>query len=160
MLPSSSHFLDISTLSPFLSHYSIAEAAVQSEAALAKNFLSEHDSNSEADTLHEAYRLLSQVPECFPEIIKCYKIAMTIGVSSATAERSFSSLRRIKTYLRSTMTQTHLSDLALLNIERDLSSKLWDQVDEIVLRFAESHKNSRIINFYCHDQLLLLSSDY
>ena len=148
LLPTSTHFLDMSTLTPFLSHYSIGKTAVESEASLAKNFFSERrdsDPSSEADTLHEAYHLLSQVSECFPEIIKCYKIAMTIGVSSATAERSFSSLRRTKTYLRSTMGQTRLSDLALLTIERDLSSKLWDQVDELVLRFAETHKNSRII---------------
>ena len=46
-------------------------------------------------------------------------------------------------YLRSTMTQTRLSDLALLYIERDLSSRLWDQIDvlkqlALVLRFAEA----------------------
>ena len=41
-------------------------------------------------------------------------------------------------YLRSTMTQTRLSDLALLYIERDLSSRLWDQIDVLVLRFAEA----------------------
>ena len=43
------------------------------------------------------------------------------------------------------MTQTRLSDLALLYIERDLSSRLWDQIDVLVLRFAETHKNSRIL---------------
>ena len=40
------------------------------------------------------------------------------------------------------MTQTRLSDLALLYIEIDLSSRLWDQIDVLVLRFAE---NSRIL---------------
>ena len=40
------------------------------------------------------------------------------------------------------MTQTRLSDLALLYIERDLSSRLWNQIDVLVLRFAETHKNS------------------
>ena len=48
-------------------------------------------------------------------------------------------------YLRSTMTQTRFSDLALLYIERDLSSRLWNQIDELVLRFAETHKKSRIL---------------
>nr|CAH7756469.1 unnamed protein product [Callosobruchus chinensis] len=45
-----------------------------------------------------------------PEIIKLLKIIMTIPVSTCTAERSFSALRRIKTYLRSTMTQQRLND--------------------------------------------------
>ena len=127
LVPGSSDFLDMSILSPFLNHYSIDKTAVESEASVANYFLREHD--DPAPSLHEAYRLLSQVPECFPEIIKCYQIAMTIGVTSATAERSFSSLRRVKTHLRSTMGQTCLSDLAILYIERDLSSKLWDKID-------------------------------
>nr|CAH7742351.1 unnamed protein product [Callosobruchus chinensis] len=44
------------------------------------------------------------VKDMTPEIIKLLKIIMTIPVSTCTAERSFSALRRIKTYLRSTMT--------------------------------------------------------
>ena len=36
------------------------------------------------------------------------------------------------------MTQTHLSELALLYIERDLSTKLRDKIDGLVLRFAET----------------------
>ena len=39
--------------------------------------------------------------------------------STATVERSFSSLRSLKTYLRSTMSQQRLDDLAILYIERD-----------------------------------------
>ena len=38
LLPTSTHFLDMSTLTPFLSHYSIGKTAVESEASLAKNF--------------------------------------------------------------------------------------------------------------------------
>ena len=75
--------------------------------------------------------------ECFPALIKCVQISMTIGVTSATAERSFSSLRRVKTYLRSTMTQDRLSNLALLYIEREVSNQLWDCLDDILIRFAE-----------------------
>ena len=38
----------------------------------------------------------------------------------ASGERSFSKLKLIKTYLRSTMTQERLSDLAILSIEKKL----------------------------------------
>jgi hypothetical protein len=70
---------------------------------------------------------------------------MTIGVTSATAERSFSSLRRMKTYLRSTMTQDRLSNLALLYIEREVSGQLRDNLDTLVVKFGEKHSNSRIV---------------
>ena len=56
--------------------------------------------------------------------------------ATATVERSFSSLRHIKTYLRSTMSQERLDNLALLSIERELSSRLWDSLDELVIEFA------------------------
>jgi len=41
---------------------------------------------------------------------------LTVPVSSCTAERSFSALRRLKTFLRSTMKQTRLNDVVLLNV--------------------------------------------
>ena len=149
LVPNSDLFLSLSTLSPFLLHYGIDELAMEAEASVVKAFLCDRDPNlcRSSNSLHKAYQLLSEVPEGFPATIKCYQIALTIGVSSATAERSFSSLRRIKTYLRSTMSQIRLSNLALLYIERDLSSNLWNQIDDLVIKFAEAHNNSRIALF-------------
>lgn len=145
LLPTSPQFLDISTLRPFLVHYSISDTAIEAEASLVKVFLADRGHDPHCPSLHEVYSHLVTVPECFPQLVRCYQIALTMGISSATAERSFSSLRRIKTYLRSTMTQDRLSNLALINIERDLSSQLWNRLDELVIRFAESHRNSRIV---------------
>ena len=72
---------------------------------------------------------------------------MTIHVSNASAERSFLSLRRLRTYLQSTMTQEQLTNLAVLYIERDLSSQLLDKHDDLVVSFAQNHNNSRIVLF-------------
>ena len=52
------------------------------------------------------------------------RIYLTVPISSAQAERTFSRLKLIKTYLRSTMGETRLSNLALLFIERELTEKL------------------------------------
>ena len=41
---------------------------------------------------------------------------MVLPVTSCEAERSFSTLRRLKTYLRTTMSQERLNGLALLNV--------------------------------------------
>lgn len=59
---------------------------------------------------------------------------MTLGVTSASAERSFSSLRRVKTYFRSTMTNDRLNHLALLSIEREISSSI--DMDNVINKFA------------------------
>jgi hypothetical protein len=56
--------------------------------------------------------------------IQCHK-----NYDSATAERSFSVLRRLKTYVRLTMNNDRLSSLALMHIYRDFSVDL-DKVME------------------------------
>ena len=53
----------------------------------------------------------------FPLVWKLILIAACIPVSTASPERSFSALRRLKTYLCSTMGHQRLSGLALMNIE-------------------------------------------
>ena len=62
---------------------------------------------------------------------------MTIPVTSATAERSFSVLKRIKTYLRATMGQERLTHLAVLSIERELSKNI--DLDLVIDRFDAMH---------------------
>ena len=44
----------------------------------------------------------------------------TIPVSTATPERTFSNLRRLKTYLRNTTSENRLNGLALMNIHHDI----------------------------------------
>ena len=112
LLPTSDNFLDVDTLRPFLQHYEIDISEVQIEVMTAKRLL--RNSKSKLEFLHHVYNELVPVKACFPRLLQSLKIAMTMGVSSASAERSFSSLRRIKTYLRSTMTKERLSNLALL----------------------------------------------
>jgi hypothetical protein len=68
-------------------------------------------------------------PALYPSIDTILCIMLTMPVTSATAERSFSVLRRLKTYVRSTMNNDRLSSLALMHIHRDFSVDL-DKVME------------------------------
>lgn len=54
----------------------------------------------------------------FLNLQKLYRLYLTIPVTSASAERSFSTLRQMKTYLRTTMTDTRVSNLGILQIEK------------------------------------------
>lgn len=47
---------------------------------------------------------------------------------------SFSKLNLIKNYLRSTMSQSHLSDLALLSIKNDAAKTV--KFDQVIINFA------------------------
>jgi len=68
-----------------------------------------------------AFLIANDMHDVFPNVSTLYKLFMTLPVSSATAERSFSRLKLIKSYLRSTMSESRLTNLALLSIERELS---------------------------------------
>ncbi|XP_060848161.1 52 kDa repressor of the inhibitor of the protein kinase-like [Rhopalosiphum padi] len=54
----------------------------------------------------------------YPNIFKLLKILATLPVSSATNERTFSTLKRIKTYLRNSTSEGRLNGLAMLSINK------------------------------------------
>jgi len=56
----------------------------------------------------------------FCEVEKLLRLLLVCPCSSAEAERSFSSLRRLKTWLRSTMTQTRLNSVAVCHCHQEL----------------------------------------
>nr|KYP44643.1 Zinc finger MYM-type protein 5 [Cajanus cajan] len=56
----------------------------------------------------------------FPNTYIAYKILLTLPITVATAKRSFSKLKLIKSYLRSTMLQDRLNGLAILSIESEI----------------------------------------
>ncbi|XP_041856904.1 zinc finger MYM-type protein 1-like [Melanotaenia boesemani] len=93
-------------------------------------------------TLMEFTQFLDPYQDVFFELFRLCKIAVVLPVSSASCERSFSSLRLIKTYLRSTMTEKRLSNLAVLSIESKRTKEL--DLEKFVKRFAEQHGNRRI----------------
>jgi hypothetical protein len=79
-------------------------------------------------------RFMKGMSSCFPNTIISYRILLTIPVTVASAERSFSKLKLLKSYLRSTMLQERLNGLAMIAIENDLleSIQYEDLIDEFV----------------------------
>jgi hypothetical protein len=70
----------------------------------------------------------------YPNVRRCLLVLLTMPVSTATAERSFSTMKRLKTYLRSTMTTERLSGLGLMNIYRDMKINSEYIVDKFAAR--------------------------
>lgn len=70
----------------------------------------------------------------FPDFFTACRLYLTIPVSVASAERSFSKLKLLKNYLRSTMGQSRLSDMAILGIERERHGLL--DIDTLIDQFA------------------------
>uniref|UniRef100_A0A673BCZ9 DUF4371 domain-containing protein n=1 Tax=Sphaeramia orbicularis TaxID=375764 RepID=A0A673BCZ9_9TELE len=61
-----------------------------------------------------------ELDSAMPQLYKLLSLVATIGATSAGVERSFSCLKRLKSYTSNTMGQGRLSSLALLAIERTL----------------------------------------
>jgi len=72
----------------------------------------------------KALSILKKTNGSFPNISIALRIMLTIPVTSACAERSFSKLKLIKTYLRNKLSQDKLSDLALISIEQEISNNI------------------------------------
>ena len=72
----------------------------------------------------------------FSEVHSLFQLYMTISATLATAERTFSVLWRMKTYLRSTMTQERLNNVMLLHIYKELTDET--NLEEIAQYFFNS----------------------
>jgi hypothetical protein len=77
--------------------------------------------------------------DCYPNVSVAYQILLTVPVTVASAERSFSKLKILRNCLRTTMLQDRLNGLAMCNIEKDILRNI--DIDNVLNDFAS--KNAR-----------------
>nr|XP_032522976.1 uncharacterized protein LOC116774368 [Danaus plexippus plexippus] len=85
-----------------------------------------------------------EIQELYPNVWIAFRIFATIPVTVASGERSFSKLKLIKTYIRSTTSQSRLSNLATLSIENEIAGQL--DFSQLIRSFAD--KKARKVKFY------------
>ena len=87
-----------------------------------KDFLTDIDDNGNQATLLDCLAILSHprynLIDAFPTLCKVYSIAVAMPVTSASSERTFSVLKRVKLIIRTSMIQERLEALLLMAIER------------------------------------------
>ena len=64
--------------------------------------------------------------EIYPNVYILLTILGSLPVPTATSERSFSTMRRLKTYLRSSIGNERMTGLALLSIQKDRQRKNYE----------------------------------
>ena len=81
------------------------------------------------------------------EVIKLIKPILVMPATNAVSERSASALRRVKTYLRTTMHQDRFNHLMILHIHKDAVDKL--PLDKCVYEFISlnAHRSNSIAKF-------------
>jgi len=78
-----------------------------------------------SDHVPDAHGVLSELLKmegAFPDLLVFVQIVLIVPIAYTTAERSFSTILRVKTYLRSNMTDQRLNSLCLLAVEREMGS--------------------------------------
>ena len=99
-----------------------------------------------ADTVTILQEMNPETRGLFKDIETLVRLLLVVPVSSAEAERSFSALRRLKTWLRSTMTQKRLNGVAVCHIHQDRLDKL-DRKD-IAQQFVQG--NEEVVIWFLH----------
>ena len=77
--------------------------------------------------------------ETFPIILRIY---LTLPVANTEGERSFSALKRVKNYLRSSLTQDHVCDFCIIAIEKRFTKSMSfkDIVDKFTAAKCRKHQ--------------------
>ena len=81
------------------------------------------------------------------EVVKLLTLILVMTATNAVSERSASALRRIKTYLRTTMHQDRLNHLMVLHVHKDKTDNIYLEgcVNEFIS--LNSHRSDKIAKF-------------
>ena len=142
--PKHASFLDKKCLQPMAQFYGVTEENLTAELHQIQRLLERKKAQGHVvnDTL-EFLALMRPYRDAFVDLYRLMCISLTLPVTSASCERSFSCLRRIKNYLRNSSGDTRNSNLALLSINKQRTKTL--DVQRIIDIFASNHKNRRIV---------------
>ena len=81
------------------------------------------------------------------KVIKLVKLILIMSATNSVSELSFSFLKRIKTYLRSTTTNNQLNDLLVLHIHKLLTdSILWKLLTSSLREEKEENQDLDFVN--------------
>ena len=133
-------------VSPF---YSPGSSVLEAEVQIFRNFLSDNPVSREIKRAASVVKTLYEdgLHTVLPVFYKASCILATIPAMSCSAERSFSGLRRVKTYLRSTMGQERLGSISLLCMERAYTNRtLENDMDRFIDVFG--HRSHRVSHFF------------
>ena len=79
----------------------------------------------------------------FPQVFKAIKLYLSVPACTTTAERSFSCLKLIKTWLRSTMKSERLSNLAIIKMNNVKKMEFQLDVNQVIDDFISISKSGR-----------------
>lgn len=114
------------------STYNLNESELKSELLVLNKMFNSNNIKDELEKRIDFFKE-NNLRGAFQNYYQCLKIFLSIPTNTASNERSFSSLKKLKTYLRLTMCQPRLSSIATLYIERNVKVN----IDQVIDTFDE-----------------------
>ena len=117
-------------LGEIITHFGddLEEAELRTELSMLKNTM--QGMSFSIDCFKEK---LTPYQTLFSQISELFRLLLIMPATSATSERSFSSLRHINTYLRTSMKQERLNHLMMIYIHKDKKIDFTEAMKEFVL---------------------------
>ena len=110
--------------------------------------------SGEFQSFHEIYSAFQSLYQCkkdlISEIVTVFKLILVNPATNAVSETSFSTARRLKTWLRSSMNQIRFNNLATLMIHSDRTANI--DLDKVASEFASGNDNRKrhFVDFIVH----------
>ena len=140
LCPRGHNFLFEEHLIKFAAAYSVNYGDLKHEIPLLKKLISKE--SKQPTSILQFLSFIYPYKAAFECLYKLLLIAVTIPVTSASCQRSFLKMKLVKTFLRNSMTNEKLSNIALLSIESKIAESI--DLDSFVDEFHSRHKNRRI----------------
>jgi len=116
----------------------VSMECLNSEMTVAKNVVVQNIGSVVNIDITDGIRVLSENQTVFLNLQKLFTIVLTIPISSATCERSFRAMKKIKTWPRTSMLQDRFSNLSILYIEKNMSKNINN--NDILNIFADKNR--------------------
>ncbi|XP_069473258.1 zinc finger MYM-type protein 1-like [Ambystoma mexicanum] len=132
--PRAKNFLDLSSALVIADHYPgtrVNYANLTAELDTAMSFLS----NKNTPGIHSVMHCLLYHPRGFSEVLNLLNLVLALPITTATNERFFSSLKRVKNFLQNRCGDERLSDLLIMACEPMEVQQI--DLSEAIVRFAD-----------------------
>ncbi|KAL8583716.1 hypothetical protein ACOMHN_037439 [Nucella lapillus] len=117
---------------------------LERDLAMISSSLAQQQKTMDVDGIISTLNELPSIPLMFSNTDQLLRLYLTLPVTTRTAERSFSALRRVKTYMRTSMTQKLLNHCMLAHVHKAQTDSL--DMKEIAKDFMQ--RNDVIASFF------------
>nr|CAI5861181.1 unnamed protein product [Callosobruchus analis] len=90
------------------------------------------------------FMLNNDLGKTYSELITLLKIIITTPMSTAEPECCFSTLKRIKTFLRSSMNEDRLNALAMMSINENFIHSINNFDEKLIFMYAEAFHEKKV----------------